>query len=197
MQFLGRVLRTKSTQAKISTPGFTPRSSQSLLIMTCGRSRNPSIQSDRRRSAASHTFAGCGTTRRGSALDLTGSQIQMYTGARTHELVYAERANAKIIREYYDHDDFHQSGRPKERPKGQCFVCGGVEERSSPALQVLCWEDIDLWILKDPTDMGGRDCITMTIMLRFHKGHQRFSKPNQFVYRRRPPHPLPCLPYHR
>ena len=32
----------------------------------------------------------------------------------------------------------------------ECWVCGGVDERTDTQYKVLCWEDIDLWILHDP-----------------------------------------------
>ncbi|KAM7210545.1 hypothetical protein V8F06_014063, partial [Rhypophila decipiens] len=48
---------------------------------------------------------------------------------------------------------------------------GGVDERdSNPRLKVLCWEDIDFWILRDPDGNGGRDRLAMQVLLRYHKG---------------------------
>ncbi|KAK4205928.1 hypothetical protein QBC37DRAFT_381600 [Rhypophila decipiens] len=37
-------------------------------------------------------------------------------------------------------------------------------------LKVLCWEDIDFWILRDPDGNGGRDRLAMQVLLRYHKG---------------------------
>ncbi|KAK6842236.1 FluG domain-containing protein [Apiospora arundinis] len=50
------------------------------------------------------------------------------------------------------------------------------------ALKVLCWEDIDLWILRDPLRDGGRDRLAMQILLRFHKGHNKEMVPTWYPF---------------
>ena len=39
--------------------------------------------------------------------------------------------------------------------------------------KVLCWENIDCWILHDPMGNDGRDHLTMQVPLRFYKGHNK------------------------
>lgn len=56
------------------------------------------------------------------------------------------------------------------RPK-DCWVCGRLDERREAVYKVLCWEDIDLWILRDPLGDSSRDCLAMQALLRFHKNH--------------------------
>jgi hypothetical protein len=56
----------------------------------------------------------------------------------------------------------------------QCWVCGHADERiGNPELKVVCWEDIVLWILRDPEGNGGRDRLAMQILMRWHKGHNK------------------------
>ncbi|OAA63292.1 FluG domain-containing protein [Niveomyces insectorum RCEF 264] len=115
--------------------------------------------------------------------DATIRQLQMFTGGRTHEFVCSSSVSKKIVSEYYDEDDFHQSGRPTISGNIQkCPICGGDKDRTDPALRVLCWEDISMWILKDPEDKGGRDRVAMTVMLRFQKGSERYAKPTKFIF---------------
>jgi hypothetical protein len=53
-------------------------------------------------------------------------------------------------------------------------VCDQVDEReNNPKLKVLCWEDIDLWILRYPDGNGGRDRLAMHVLLRWHKGENK------------------------
>ncbi|KAI0122056.1 hypothetical protein F4814DRAFT_438190 [Daldinia grandis] len=102
----------------------------------------------------------------------------MWTGCRRHELVYAQPKNKKEkIKEYdresdaytdIDEPDPYILPRPKE-----CWLCGGVDERTDAQYKVICWEDIDLWILHDPMRNGGRDHLAMQVLLRFHKGHNK------------------------
>lgn len=63
----------------------------------------------------------------------------------------------------------------------QCWVCDGVDERSNnPRLKVLYWEDIDLWILRDP-DGKGRDSLVMQVLLRYHKGENKKIVPTWYI----------------
>ena len=54
--------------------------------------------------------------------------------------------------------------------------------RIDAAHRVLCWEDIDLWILRDPEDNGGRDHLAMQVLLRFHKGQNKEIVPTWFPF---------------
>jgi len=114
----------------------------------------------------------------------------MWTGCRRHELVYAPPKNHqdKIKNEYYGESDAYtdQDDGPDEyitqpRP-AQCWVCDDrLDDRThNPKLRVLCWEDIDLWIMHDPMGDGGRDCLAMQILLRFHKGADNEMVPTWF-----------------
>ncbi|KAK8106641.1 hypothetical protein PG999_010000 [Apiospora kogelbergensis] len=104
----------------------------------------------------------------------------MWTGCRRQELVYGQskNLNKKVKEEYYGEpdaytdvdDDADQYIQPRSKI---CWVYERVDERTTSALKVLCWEDIDLWILRDPLRDGGRDRLAMQILLRFHKGHNK------------------------
>lgn len=66
---------------------------------------------------------------------------------------------------------------------GTCMVCGGVDEREGNSkLKVLCWEDIELWILRDPEGNGGRDRLAMQVLLRYHKGEKNKRVPTTFIF---------------
>lgn len=114
--------------------------------------------------------------------------ILMWTGCRRHELVYAQPKNVKDkVREYEEESDAYtdvdiDSGRYIERRPKKCWVCGGVDERTDPTYKVLCWEDIRLLILHDPMGNGGRDCLSMQVLLRFHKGHNKEIVPTEFGF---------------
>lgn len=49
----------------------------------------------------------------------------------------------------HDSSDEYVEPRPKE-----CWVYGRVDRRRQAVYQVLCWEDIDLRILRDPLGDG-------------------------------------------
>jgi hypothetical protein len=67
------------------------------------------------------------------------------------------------------------------RPK-ECWVCGGVDQRTEAQSKVLCWEDIKFWILQDPMGNGGRDYLAMQVLLRFHKGENKEIVPTWFPF---------------
>ena len=71
----------------------------------------------------------------------------------------------------------HKRNRPR-----RCWVCDEVDERTTPTLRVVCWEDIDLWILQDPEENGGRDTLAMQILHRFHKGHNNKIEPTWSLF---------------
>lgn len=118
--------------------------------------------------------------------DFAIRQICMWTGCRKHELVYNQpRNHEEIVKEYDDESDAypdveinpHDGNKPR-----RCWVCDEVDERTTPHLRVVCWEDIDLWILQDPEQNGGRDKLAMQILLRFHKGHNNKIEPTWFLF---------------
>ena len=47
--------------------------------------------------------------------------------------------------------------------------------------KAICYEDIVLWIVKDP-NMGGRDVLAMEVFFRYHKGADRKPKPCVFTF---------------
>lgn len=49
--------------------------------------------------------------------------------------------------------------------------------------KALCYEDIILWIVKDPLNKGGRDVLAMEVHLRHHKGADNKPKPYVFLVR--------------
>jgi hypothetical protein len=101
--------------------------------------------------------------------------------------VYAQPKNKKKkIKEYDEESDAYTDVDEPDpyilpRPK-ECWVCGGVDERTEAQYKVLCWEDIDLWILHDPMRNGGRDYLAMQVLLRFHKGHNKEIVPTWFPF---------------
>jgi hypothetical protein len=57
-----------------------------------------------------------------------------------------------------------------------------VDKRQDTTYKVLCWEDIDLWIIRDPMGDGSRDRLAMQILLRFHKNHTQHMVPTWFPF---------------
>ncbi|TQW01322.1 FluG domain-containing protein [Cordyceps javanica] len=55
--------------------------------------------------------------------------------------------------------------------------------------KALCYEDIVLWIVRDP-NKGGRDVLAMEVFFRHHKGVDNKPKPTIFLFRE---NPLPIL----
>ncbi|PQK10238.1 hypothetical protein BB8028_0002g05620 [Beauveria bassiana] len=55
--------------------------------------------------------------------------------------------------------------------------------------KALCYEDIVLWVVKDP-NCGGRDVLAMEVFFRHHKGAEKKPKPTIFLFRE---NPLPIL----
>ncbi|KAF2179594.1 hypothetical protein K469DRAFT_693963 [Zopfia rhizophila CBS 207.26] len=111
----------------------------------------------------------------------------IWTGCRRHELVYAQpKDKKKKIKEHDEESDAYtdvNESNPYILPRpGECWVCGGVNERTKAQHQVLCWEDINLWILHDPMRNGGQDYLAMQVLLRFHKGHNKEIGPTWFPF---------------
>ena len=61
-------------------------------------------------------------------------------------------------------------------------MCSGVDDRIDVAYKVLCWEDIDLWIWRDPMGDGGRDRLAMQALLRVYKGYNKEMVPTWFPF---------------
>lgn len=121
--------------------------------------------------------------------DATVRHFAMYTGCRKHELVYAKPPNLdKLLKAAAEDTDAYTDveNEPDEcvrrRPK-ECWVCGGLDERwDNPKLKVLCWEDIDFWIIRDPERNGGRDRLAMQVLLRWHKGENKQIVPTWYTF---------------
>ncbi|KAH7016021.1 uncharacterized protein B0I36DRAFT_377759 [Microdochium trichocladiopsis] len=105
--------------------------------------------------------------------DATLRHFQMFTGARPHEFAHARIANDDAIKKEYNDelDAFTDTDEEGDfvPPRGPCW-------------KVLCWEDIKLWIIRDPFEDGGRDRLVMTVLFRFHKGHEKEQRPTTFIF---------------
>lgn len=113
----------------------------------------------------------------------------VWTGCRKHELIYAKPKDLTAKVKEYDEEldayiDVECSTDKCIKPRvNKCWVCGRVDERDSdPRLKVLCWEDIDLWILRDPDGNGGRDRLAMKVLLRYHKGGNNKIVPTYYIF---------------
>lgn len=116
--------------------------------------------------------------------DATIRQIQMYTGARTHEFVLDSYNDNRYDLEFHDPNDYYndfESNAPGAA-KRLCPTCRVHGARSKPAEKVLCWEDIELWILQNPAEDGGRDTLGMTMTLNYQKGSDRNPRPTRFIF---------------
>ncbi|KID95429.1 FluG domain-containing protein, partial [Metarhizium majus ARSEF 297] len=106
--------------------------------------------------------------------------ICMFFCCRKHELVYAKPKNLKELVKKLDEesdaytDVEHDSNECIPRRVKECWVCGQPDERTNnPKLKVLCWEDIEFWILCDPEGNGSRDRLATQTLLRWHKGENK------------------------
>ena len=121
----------------------------------------------------------------------------MWTGCRKHELVYAKPTDlTDKVREHDEESDAYtdvecsKDDYIKPRVK-KCWVCDQVDEReNNPKLKVLCWEDIDLWIIRDPDGNGGRDRLAMQVLLQWHKNENKKIVPTWYIFIEEP---LPVL----
>ena len=102
--------------------------------------------------------------------DVCLRQFYMYTGCRKHELIYAKpRDLEEKVKEYDEESDTYTdvdcTADKYIRPRVKtCWVCDEPDEcENNPKLKILCWEDIDLWILRDPEKNGGRDRLGMEL----------------------------------
>lgn len=112
----------------------------------------------------------------------------MFAGARRHEFVFATPKKKEIpTDEYQDPEDAYSDVDITEDPYMEprekiCWVCGETDERTESMRKVLCWEDIELWIVRDPYGNGGRDRLAMQVLLRFHKGHDIKIRPTWYTF---------------
>ncbi|KAM3543202.1 hypothetical protein ARSEF1564_003919 [Beauveria bassiana] len=111
----------------------------------------------------------------------------MWTGCREHKLLYNKLKDCqKLIEEHDNESDAFSDAEPDPltfgpRPVRKCDICGGVDERKDNLeLQLLCWEDINFYILRDPSGNHGRDRLVMTVLLQWHKGHNKNVVPTWF-----------------
>ncbi|KAI5455793.1 hypothetical protein BGZ63DRAFT_409706 [Mariannaea sp. PMI_226] len=87
----------------------------------------------------------------------------------------------------------HETSDAKDRPNELCAQPPQTprdrETEPTRIHKALCYEDLTLWIVKDPKK-GGRDVLAMEVYLRYHKGADNKPKPTVFLFRE---HPLPIL----
>jgi hypothetical protein len=128
--------------------------------------------------------------------DVFCRMVKMWTGCRTHELVWPKRNFEKHMQSYLEESDaftdLDDGTDPyMEKVPKRCWVCSKVDDRTLPQYKVLCWEDITVRILPDPWNNGGRDMFTMDVLLRFHKGHNNETVPTIYHFIE-DPYPLLC-----
>ena len=92
----------------------------------------------------------------------------MYTGYRKHKLIYAKLRDLKAkVKEYdeksdtYTDVDYTTDKYIKPRVKTYWVYDEPDKRDNNPKLKVLYWEDIDLWLLRDPERNGGQDRLGM------------------------------------
>ena len=124
--------------------------------------------------------------------DVFCHMVKMWTGCRTHELVWPKRNTEKHLQRYLEESDaftdLDDGTDPyMEKVPKRCWVCGEVDDRTLPQYKVLCWKDITVRILPDPGKNGGRDVFAMDVLLRFHKGPQQRDGPDDLPFHRGTP----------
>jgi hypothetical protein len=128
--------------------------------------------------------------------DVFCRMVKMWTGCRSHELLWPKRNTEKYLQSYIEESDAFtdlddgNDAYMEQIPK-RCWVCGDVDDRTLPQYKVLCWEDITVCILPDPENNGSRDVFAMDILLRFHKGHNNETVPTTYHFIE-DPYPLLC-----
>lgn len=116
--------------------------------------------------------------------------LLMYTGCRPAELVDATKR--KATNELYEDDNwdngFESSNDSRENnpayekedpwinPDDTDYDDDPVDDPGVREYKALCYEDIRLWIVQNPTS-GERDLLAMEITLAHHKGADRKPKP--------------------
>jgi hypothetical protein len=119
--------------------------------------------------------------------------LLMYTGCRPAELVDAVKRKTATRRDLAYDDDSWDSGfknsddtqddnplyekpDPWADPNNADYDDGPEVDSSTREYKALCYEDIRLWIVQNPTP-GERDLLAMEITLAHHKGADRKPKP--------------------
>jgi hypothetical protein len=122
--------------------------------------------------------------------------LLIYTGCRPAELVHAAKGKIATDRdqtyeddnwdnecesldETKDDDPTYESPEPWVNPKNPDYGDEDHEDILTREYKALCYEDIRLWIVRNPTP-GERDLLGMEITLAHHKGADRKPKPYVF-----------------
>ncbi|APA11274.1 hypothetical protein sscle_07g060440 [Sclerotinia sclerotiorum 1980 UF-70] len=124
--------------------------------------------------------------------------LLIYTGCRPAELVDAAKGKIAIGRdqtyeddnwdnecegldETKDDDPIYENPEPWVDPKISDYDDKDDEDILTREYKALCYEDIRLWIVRNPTP-GERDLLGMEITLAHHKGANRNPKPTTFLF---------------
>ena len=123
--------------------------------------------------------------------------LSIFTGARPAELVDAMKQNApdKYPWEHLDDPDLEElddeqldlQKHPDDPNYNRAQPWDDIDNtdyddvtgefiKTKIRYKALCYEDIQLWIVQNPTQ-GGRDLVAMEITLKHHKGADRKPKP--------------------
>jgi hypothetical protein len=119
--------------------------------------------------------------------------LLIYTGCRPAELVHAAKGKIAADRDQtYEDDNWdnecesldetkgddptYESPEPWVNPKNPDYDDEDHEDILTREYKALCYEDIRLWIVRNPTP-GERDLLGMEITLAHHKGADRKPKP--------------------
>jgi hypothetical protein len=121
--------------------------------------------------------------------------LLIYTGCRPAELVDAAKRKASCREQAYEDDRWDSRYESLDEVKDEDPVYEGLEPWANPndtdydddydadtltrEYKALCYEDIRLWIVQNPTP-GGRDLLAMEITLAYHKGADKKPKPYVF-----------------
>ncbi|RAL59974.1 hypothetical protein DID88_000600 [Monilinia fructigena] len=124
--------------------------------------------------------------------------LLIYTGCRPAELVDAAKGKITTDRDQRYEDDnwdnefegldetkdnnpVYDHPEPWVDPKISDYDDKNYEDILTREYKALCYEDIRLWIVRNPTP-GERDLLGMEITLAHHKGADRKPKPTTFLF---------------
>lgn len=118
--------------------------------------------------------------------------LLIYTGCRPAELVDAVKRKATGHEQAYEDDNWdiacessnettddgpiYENSEPWTNLKDTDYDDKYYDDTLTRKYKALCYEDIRLWIVRNPTP-GGRDLLGMEITLAHHKGADRKLKP--------------------
>jgi hypothetical protein len=118
--------------------------------------------------------------------------LLIYTGCRPAELVDAAKRKATSREQAYEDDNWdsgydssdgvkdddptYENPEPWADPNDADYNDEYDDDTPTREYKALCYEDIRLWIVQNPTP-GGRDLLGMEITLAYHKGADRKPKP--------------------